>query len=89
MLNPRSVALVGASPKPGTVQRSIVQMVRTSRLMGPLFAVNPNYPEVEGIPCYPSIGALPAPLTLSSWGLAPRVWKPRWMMPLPVARGRQ
>ena len=69
MLNPRSVALVGASPKPGTVQRSIIEMVRTSRLQGPLFAVNPNYPEVEGIPCYPSIGALPEPPDLVVLGV--------------------
>ena len=69
LLNPRSVAMVGASPKPGTVQRSMVEMVRTSRLDGPLFAVNPNYTDVEGIACYPSLRALPEPPDLAVLGV--------------------
>ena len=47
-------------------------MVRTSRLSGALFAVNPNYTEVEGIPCFPSISALPEPPDLAILGVGAR-----------------
>lgn len=58
LLRPRSVAVVGASPKGGTGGR-ILGNVLASGFQGAVYPVNPNYTEIQGRPCYPSIDGLP------------------------------
>ena len=58
LLRPGSVAVVGASPKGGTGAR-ILENVLASGFQGAVFPVNPNYTEVQGRPCFPSIATLP------------------------------
>ncbi len=58
LLRPGSVAVVGASPKGGTGGR-ILENVLASGFQGAVFPVNPNYTEVQGRPCFPSIATLP------------------------------
>src|ERR1700741_5415726 len=59
MLEARSVALVGASPRDGTLgQRMISEMARRSPPPRTYLA-NPRYPEIAGTPCYPSLAELP------------------------------
>ncbi|MCH7710003.1 MAG: acetate--CoA ligase family protein [Proteobacteria bacterium] len=60
LLNPASIAVVGASPKGGPGLR-ILRNTAAMGFAGPLHAVNPNYPEIEGHECFPALGALPAP----------------------------
>ncbi len=57
LINPRRVAVVGASETPGSFgQRTLANMADFS---GEVFAVNPKYTALLGRPCVPSIGALP------------------------------
>ena len=56
---PRSVALVGASPRPTSVGRTILNNLRTGGFAGPIHLVNPRYGEIEGIPAVKSIADLP------------------------------
>lgn len=59
MLEARSVALVGASPRDGSLgQRMISEMARSSPAPR-TYLVNPRYPEIAGTPCYPSLAELP------------------------------
>ena len=58
MLNPRSIAVVGASPKGGYGGR-LVNAVLKAKDRVQIFPVNPNYEEVGGVRCYPSVSALP------------------------------
>jgi acetate---CoA ligase (ADP-forming) len=59
MLEARSVALVGASPRDGSLgQRMISEMAR-SHPAPRTYLVNPRYPEIAGTPCYPSLAELP------------------------------
>ncbi|MDE0032789.1 MAG: acetate--CoA ligase family protein [Deltaproteobacteria bacterium] len=58
LLRPRSVAVVGASPKGSTGGR-ILGNVLGSGFEGAVYPVNPNYTEVRGKPCFPSIDGLP------------------------------
>ncbi len=58
LLRPGSVAVVGASPKGGTGGR-ILGNVLASGFRGTVYPVNPNYTEVQGKTCYPSIAGLP------------------------------
>jgi acyl-CoA synthetase (NDP forming) len=59
LLAPRSIALIGASPKYETVGNGMIRGVREGRFGGRLYLVNPNYPEIAGQPCYPSLSVLP------------------------------
>ena len=60
LLNPRSVALVGASPRPNTVGNWMLQTFLAGGYEGDLYLVNPRYEELAGQPCFPSLGALPS-----------------------------
>jgi acyl-CoA synthetase (NDP forming) len=59
LLTPRSVALVGASPKAGTVGLGMIKGILGGGYQGRIYPVNPNYKEIEGLACYPSLAALP------------------------------
>jgi len=60
LLRARSVAIVGASPK-GNWPTLIFENLKQSGYTGKVYPVNPNYPELWGVPCYPKLSALPEP----------------------------
>ena len=58
MLQPASIAVVGATPRPqygGRFLRSVLQSKDKVRV----YPVNPRYEEILGVPCYPSLSDLP------------------------------
>jgi acetyltransferase len=59
LLNPKAIAVVGASQRPGR-GTSVIANLRDAKFTGEIVAVNPRYPDVLGYPCVPSVGALPA-----------------------------
>jgi acyl-CoA synthetase (NDP forming) len=64
MLEARSIALVGASPRPGTFGQRMVDEVARSPARPDIYLVNPRYREICGRPCHPSLADLPAPVDL-------------------------
>lgn len=58
MLNPRSIAVVGASPKGGYGGRLLTAVLR-SRDRVRIYPVNPNYDEIMGAKSYPGVADLP------------------------------
>ena len=48
LLSPRSLAIVGASPHPGSVGRHVIANVVSGGFAGPIHVVNPHYREIEG-----------------------------------------
>ncbi len=58
MLDPESVALVGATDKEGTIGRVLFENLSRSEGRR-LFLVNPRREEIFGLPCYPSVNGLP------------------------------
>ena len=60
LLRPRSVAVVGASEHNDTMGAWSLRNLLKGGYGGDIYPVNPNYGEVQGISCYPSLGALPA-----------------------------
>lgn len=56
---PRSVALVGASERAGSVGRNVLWNLLSSPFGGTLYPVNPKRPNVLGIKSYPSLKDLP------------------------------
>ena len=58
MLNPRSIAVVGASPRMAYGGRMLAAALKASERVT-VYPVNPRYEEVQGIKCYPSVTSLP------------------------------
>jgi acetate---CoA ligase (ADP-forming) len=58
MLNPRSIAVVGASPKGGYGGRLLTKVL-LSKDRVPVYPVNPNYDEIMGVRAYRSLADLP------------------------------
>jgi acetyltransferase len=53
---PESVAVIGATERPGSVGRSVLSNLAESRFRSKLYAVNPNHSEVLGLKAFKSIG---------------------------------
>ena len=70
MLEARSVAIVGASIKPGSLGESMLAELRRGGFDGAIYPVNPGYDEIAGLRCYPSILELPEPVDLAILGVA-------------------
>ena len=65
MLEARSVALVGASPRPGSLGARMIDEVARSPSRPRTYLVNPRYDQIGGIRCYPSLADLPEPPDLA------------------------
>ncbi len=59
LLRPASVAIIGASDKPGALGASVLANLDRLRFPGDIFLVNPNRAEIGGRACLESIGKLP------------------------------
>ena len=54
LLAPDSIAVVGASEKPGPGRQVLENLAQLS-YQGQIYPVNPGYEEILGIPCFPSL----------------------------------
>lgn len=59
LLNPKSVALIGASARASTVGAVIFQNLFSAGFKGGIFPVNPHYEKIKGVKVYPDIASLP------------------------------
>jgi acetyltransferase len=60
LLHPRSVAVIGASGRPGSVGQVVLTNILSGGFSGPVHAVNPHRFDVAGAQWAPSIEVLPA-----------------------------
>jgi len=60
-----SVAVVGASPKPGALGRLPVEFLQRYGYRGRILPVNPRGGEILGLPAYPSVASAPGPVELA------------------------
>ncbi len=65
VLTPASIAIIGASRRERSIGRSILRNVTTGGFSGPVYAVNPAVTELDGVPCVPSVTALPPGIDLA------------------------
>ena len=65
MLEARSVALVGASARPGSLGARMIDQLARSPSRPRTYLVNPRYPDIGGTPCLPSLAELPEPVDLA------------------------
>jgi acyl-CoA synthetase (NDP forming) len=74
LLTPKSVALIGASPKPGTVGRGMIASATMGATLGDgparIHLINPNYPEIDGRKCFASLAEVPERVDMAVLGVA-------------------
>ncbi|MCF8052632.1 MAG: CoA-binding protein, partial [Desulfobacterales bacterium] len=59
MFNPSSLALVGASQKPGSIGAVLARNLVHAGFAGDIFPVNSKYESIEGLCAYPDVVSLP------------------------------
>jgi acyl-CoA synthetase (NDP forming) len=69
MLEARSIAVVGASARPGSFGDRLTSEVLRSPGAPTIHLVHPNYDEVRGVPCLPTLGEVPDPVDLVLLGV--------------------
>src|SRR5690349_7465988 len=60
-LNPRGIAVVGVSAEPSRIGGQALKLLTDFGYKGEIYPVNPRYPEVHGLKCYPDLLAVPKP----------------------------
>jgi acyl-CoA synthetase (NDP forming) len=53
--NPRSIAIIGASPKPEKLSSTILENLNKVGFPGNIYPVNPKYPSINNLKCYNSL----------------------------------
>jgi len=61
LFEPRSVALVGASPRDRSLGRKVLENLQNGGFAGSLFVVNPKHAKIDGTATVPHLAALPSP----------------------------
>ncbi len=59
LFSPRSIAVVGASPRATSPGRAVLRNLRDAAFTGSVHLINPHYDEIEGIRAVKTVGALP------------------------------
>ncbi len=62
---PQNVAVIGASQREGSVGHTLLRNLIHTPFGGTVFPVNPKYSELQGIPTYPNVAAIPAQVDLA------------------------
>jgi len=55
LVRPQSVAIVGASNKPGKIGYAVVQNMKSSGFRGEIYPINPKEKEIAGFKAYPTV----------------------------------
>ena len=70
LLNPRSIAMIGASTNAGRIGGMPLELLTRFGYAGGIYPVNPKYQEVFGRRCWPDIEAVPEPVDLAVLAIA-------------------
>ncbi|MGH6891453.1 MAG: acetate--CoA ligase family protein [Dongiaceae bacterium] len=70
LLMPRRVALVGASPREGTVGNGMIVAATLGETAAEIALVNPNYQDIAGRPVYRSLADVPDPVDMAVLGVS-------------------
>ena len=65
LLNPRSVAVIGASNDPTKIGHAVLVNLLRSGFAGPVYPVNPETIAVQGVRSYTEVGHIPDPVDLA------------------------
>ncbi|MBM4331254.1 MAG: hypothetical protein FJ117_08545 [Deltaproteobacteria bacterium] len=69
LFNPSSIAIVGASDDLARIGGLPIRFLRHHGFPGKIFPVNPKYKKIAGLPCFPTLTAIPEPVDLALIGI--------------------
>ncbi|HSB00042.1 MAG TPA: acetate--CoA ligase family protein [Anaerolineales bacterium] len=65
LLQPKSVAIVGASTQPGKIGYTVIENLLKGGYEGKIYPINPTASEILNLPVYPNISAVPGNVDLA------------------------
>jgi acetate---CoA ligase (ADP-forming) len=65
IFRPKSIAVIGASDREGTINRTIFMNLILGNFQGPVFPVNPRHTYVHGVKAYKTIEEIPDPVEMA------------------------
>ena len=65
LFNPRSIAVIGASPEAHRPGAQTIRALLDRGFKGGVYPVNPKYPQIADLRCYASIADVPAPCDIA------------------------
>jgi acetyltransferase len=65
LFEPESVAIIGASTRPGAIGAVLIDNMLAAQFRGSLYAVNPKQTSIKGVPCFPGIDKVPQRVDLA------------------------
>src|SRR3954467_11398290 len=63
--SPSSIALIGASRDLEKIPGRLLSMLRRNHYPGRIYPINPNYGDIDGLKCYPSVADVGQPIDLA------------------------
>ena len=67
LFEPRSIAVYGASSDPTKIGGRPLDFLKSSGFDGPLYPINPKAAQIQGLPAFATVSAVPGPVgTLSN-----------------------
>ena len=65
LLHPKTVAVIGATERPGSIGRRVLWALISSPFGGTVYPVSKDRPSVLGIKAYPNVAAVPEPVDMA------------------------
>jgi acyl-CoA synthetase (NDP forming) len=65
LLHPRGIAIIGASADLSRIGGHPIKALKAAGYKGGIFPINPKYPEMHGLTCYPHVSAIDKPCDLA------------------------
>ncbi|HVA03729.1 MAG TPA: GNAT family N-acetyltransferase [Acidimicrobiales bacterium] len=65
LLEPRTVAVIGAGRQKGTIGHELLRNLLAGGFEGPVYPVNPSATYVASVPCWPNVGTIPGEVDLA------------------------
>ena len=62
---PRAIAVIGASQDLTRISGQPIKALQAAGYKGPIYLVNPKYPELHGLTCYPAAASIGKPIDLA------------------------
>jgi acyl-CoA synthetase (NDP forming) len=62
---PSSIAIIGASRDVTKIPGLLLAFLRKNEFPGAIYPVNPNYPDIDGLKCYPTLSSIGQPIDLA------------------------
>lgn len=70
LLRPKSIAVVGASPRPGSFGANLATAIQSLGYPGAVHLVNPRYDRIGTAPCHPEVSSIPGGVDCAAFAIS-------------------